>query len=84
MRASLPGVVAVGDCAAWWSRRYGQRLRVEHWDTALHAPTVAAATAARTPGEPYDPVPYFWSDQFGHTLQYVGHRSETDRRGRPQ
>ena len=24
LRTSLPGVVAVGDCAAWWSRRYGQ------------------------------------------------------------
>src|SRR5690606_17521217 len=35
-----PDVVAVGDCAAWWSRRYGRRLLVEHWDTALNAPEV--------------------------------------------
>ncbi|WP_344833712.1 oxidoreductase C-terminal domain-containing protein [Nonomuraea dietziae] len=31
LRASLPNVVAVGDCAAWWSRRFHTRLRVEHW-----------------------------------------------------
>ena len=81
----MPGVVAVGDCAAWWSARYDTRLRVEHWDTALHAPAVAAAALlagdeAASSVEPYDPVPYFWSDQFTHTIQCVGHRSASDRR----
>ena len=85
LRSSMPGVVAVGDCAAWWSARYDTRLRVEHWDTALHAPAVAASTliagaAAESDVDPYDPVPYFWSDQFGHTIQYVGHRGASDRR----
>lgn len=85
LRSSMPGVVAVGDCAAWWSARYDTRLRVEHWDTALHAPAVAASVliagaSAEADVEPYDPVPYFWSDQFGHTIQYVGHRGATDRR----
>ncbi|WP_312888014.1 NAD(P)/FAD-dependent oxidoreductase [Nonomuraea rhodomycinica] len=86
LRASLPGVVAVGDCAAWWSRRYGTRLRVEHWDTALGAPEVAAATLL---GEDavYDPVPYFWSEQFGHMVQYAGHHPAGSRllhRGGPE
>lgn len=86
LRTSLPGVVAVGDCAAWWSRRYGTRLRVEHWDTALGAPEVAAASLL---GEEavYDPVPYFWSEQFGHMLQYAGHREAGERllyRGEPE
>ncbi|MBN6057846.1 FAD-dependent oxidoreductase [Nonomuraea sp. RK-328] len=86
LRASLPGVVAVGDCAAWWSRRYGTRLRVEHWDTALGAPEVAAATLL---GEDavYDPVPYFWSEQFGHMVQYAGHHPAGSRllyRGEPE
>ncbi|MGB2839757.1 MAG: FAD-dependent oxidoreductase [Actinomycetes bacterium] len=85
LRSSMPGVVAVGDCAAWWSARYDTRLRVEHWDTALHAPVVAASTliagaAAESDVDPYDPVPYFWSDQFGHTIQYAGHRGASDRR----
>ncbi|WP_090771879.1 NAD(P)/FAD-dependent oxidoreductase [Nonomuraea maritima] len=85
LRTSLPGVVAVGDCAAWWSRRWNTRLRVEHWDTALNAPDVAAATLL---GEEavYDPVPYFWSEQFGHMIQYAGHHPAGERlvhRGEP-
>ncbi|ACZ85742.1 NAD(P)/FAD-dependent oxidoreductase [Streptosporangium roseum] len=72
LRTSLPDVVAVGDCAAWWSRRYGRRMRVEHWDTALGAPDVAVA-ALLGDDAVYDPVPYFWSEQFGHMVQYAGH-----------
>ena len=45
LQSSMPGVYAAGDCAAFWSGRYGRRLRVEHWDTALHAPSVAAAVS---------------------------------------
>ncbi|WP_223167296.1 NAD(P)/FAD-dependent oxidoreductase [Nonomuraea sp. SYSU D8015] len=86
LRASLPHTVAVGDCAAWWSRRFQTRLRVEHWDTALNAPEVAAATLL---GEEavYDPVPYFWSEQFGHMVQYAGHHPSGERllyRGDPE
>jgi 3-phenylpropionate/trans-cinnamate dioxygenase ferredoxin reductase subunit len=80
LRTNVPGVVAVGDCAAWWSGRYGRHLRVEHWDTALHAPEVAASTLLDLDGDPYDPVPYFWSDQFGHTIQFLGQRGDSDRR----
>ncbi|MEV0229022.1 FAD-dependent oxidoreductase [Nonomuraea sp. NPDC050786] len=86
LRASLPDTVAVGDCAAWWSRRWQTRLRVEHWDTALNAPEVAAASLL---GEDvaYDPVPYFWSEQFGHMVQYAGHHPAGERlvyRGDPE
>ncbi|MFD2353480.1 FAD-dependent oxidoreductase [Nonomuraea ferruginea] len=82
LRTSLPNVVAVGDCAAWWSRRFGTRLRVEHWDTALGAPEVAAATLL---GEEavYDPVPYFWSEQFGHMVQYASHHPAERAAGLP-
>ncbi|MFI6450780.1 NAD(P)/FAD-dependent oxidoreductase [Streptosporangium amethystogenes] len=85
LRTSLPGVVAVGDCAAWWSRRYGVRLRVEHWDTALGAPDVAAATLVGDVAV-YDPVPYFWSEQFGHMVQYAGYHdgARLIRRGDPE
>ena len=77
LRASVPGVYAAGDCAAFWSGRYGRRLRVEHWDTALHSPTVAAANALGAEQD-YDPVPYFWSEQFGRMVQYVGHHERED------
>ena len=58
LRASVPGVYAAGDCAAFESRRFGRRLRVEHWDVALHAPDVVAANICGG-AEVYDPVPYF-------------------------
>jgi 3-phenylpropionate/trans-cinnamate dioxygenase ferredoxin reductase component len=78
LRASVPGVYAVGDCASFVSRRYGRRLRFEHWDIALHAPEVVAANLLGD-NEIYDPVPYFWSEQFGRMLQYVGYHGAADR-----
>jgi NADPH-dependent 2,4-dienoyl-CoA reductase/sulfur reductase-like enzyme len=78
LRTSAPGVYAAGDCAAFVSARYGRRLRVEHWDNALHAPRVVAANILGG-DEAYDPVPYFWSEQFGRMVQYAGHHSDADR-----
>src|SRR5215475_403865 len=78
LRASAPGVFAAGDCAAFWSRRFGGRIRVEHWDSAIHAPEVVAANILGG-SDRYDPVPYFWSEQFGRMVQYCGHQSHTDK-----
>jgi 3-phenylpropionate/trans-cinnamate dioxygenase ferredoxin reductase subunit len=78
LRASEPGVFAVGDCAAYVSARYGRRLRFEHWDIALHAPEVAAANVLGG-DEVFDPVPYFWTEQFGRMVQYAGLHSPSDR-----
>jgi NADPH-dependent 2,4-dienoyl-CoA reductase/sulfur reductase-like enzyme len=78
LRSALPDIFAAGDCAAFWSRRYGRRLRVEHWDNALHAPEVAAANLLGG-SEVYDPVPYFWSEQFGRMVQYIGHHDAASR-----
>jgi NADPH-dependent 2,4-dienoyl-CoA reductase/sulfur reductase-like enzyme len=82
LQASQPGIVAVGDVAARWSPRSRARLRVGHWTDAGSAGLAAAATLlADAPELPpaHDPVPYFWSDQFGHKLQYVGWHSPEDR-----
>ncbi|WP_432254083.1 NAD(P)/FAD-dependent oxidoreductase [Streptomyces sp. HNM1019] len=84
LRTSAPDVYAVGDCASFPSARYGTRLLVHHWDNALQGPRTVAAnvvgsrTAAHFPGVVYDPVPYFWSEQFGRFVQYAGHHSEAD------
>ncbi|WP_264201982.1 NAD(P)/FAD-dependent oxidoreductase [Streptomyces antimicrobicus] len=90
LRTSLPEVHAVGDCASFPSARYGARLLVHHWDNALQGPrTVAANILADLGGGPqqvYDPVPYFWSEQFGRFVQYAGHHAGADtllRRGDP-
>jgi 3-phenylpropionate/trans-cinnamate dioxygenase ferredoxin reductase subunit len=71
LRASWPGVVAVGDVAARWSPRYERRIRGEHWDDALRAPAAAVATLLGRPTS-YDPVPYVWSEQFGRMVQFAG------------
>ncbi|WP_369043768.1 NAD(P)/FAD-dependent oxidoreductase [Streptomyces sp. Midd1] len=78
LRTSLPDVYAVGDCASFPSGRYEDRLLVHHWDNALQGPrTVAANIVGETPAA-YDPVPYFWSEQFGRFVQYVGHHTPDD------
>ncbi|MFJ3668394.1 NAD(P)/FAD-dependent oxidoreductase [Streptomyces sp. NPDC090106] len=78
LRTSVPDVYAVGDCASFPSGRYGERLLVHHWDNALQGPrTVAANIVGETP-QVYDPVPYFWSEQFGRFVQYAGHHTPGD------
>ncbi|WP_434739171.1 NAD(P)/FAD-dependent oxidoreductase [Streptomyces katrae] len=79
LRTSLPGVYAVGDCSSFPSARYGARLLVHHWDNALQGPrAVAANVLAGEPVRAYDPVPYFWSEQFGRFVQYAGHHGGAD------
>ncbi|MGH3319283.1 MAG: NAD(P)/FAD-dependent oxidoreductase [Streptosporangiaceae bacterium] len=77
LRTSMAGIVAVGDCADWWSPRFGARVHVEHWDDALRAPDTAAAVLLGAE-RAYDPVPYFWSEQHGRMLQYVGYHPVAD------
>ncbi|GAQ54193.1 NAD(P)/FAD-dependent oxidoreductase [Streptomyces acidiscabies] len=82
LRTSAPDVYAVGDCASFPSARYDERLLIHHWDNALQGPrTVAANILASATGAPpvaYDPVPYFWSEQFGRFVQYAGHHAGAD------
>jgi 3-phenylpropionate/trans-cinnamate dioxygenase ferredoxin reductase subunit len=69
--ASMPNVYAIGDCARFPSRRYGRRLRLECVQNAIDQ-AKAAAAAIRGEGEPYDPVPWFWSDQYELKFQIAG------------
>ncbi|MEU1792117.1 FAD-dependent oxidoreductase [Streptomyces sparsogenes] len=83
LRASAPDVYAVGDCASFPSARYGERLLVHHWDNALQGPRTVAANVvgsrtAHFTGSVYDPVPYFWSEQFGRFVQYAGHHAAAE------
>ncbi|MFD3520331.1 NAD(P)/FAD-dependent oxidoreductase [Streptomyces sp. NPDC058653] len=78
LRTSRADVYAVGDCASFPSARYGERLLVHHWDNALQGPRTVAADIVGEAREPYDPVPYFWSEQFGRFVQYAGHHARAD------
>ncbi|WP_433918482.1 FAD-dependent oxidoreductase [Streptomyces canus] len=78
LRTSVPDVHAVGDCASFPSGRYGERLLVHHWDNALQGPRTVAADILGEARAVYDPVPYFWSEQFGRFVQYAGHHASAD------
>ncbi|MGW6734539.1 NAD(P)/FAD-dependent oxidoreductase [Streptomyces sp. NPDC055013] len=78
LRTSVPDVYAVGDCASFPSGRYGERLLVHHWDNALQGPRTVAANILGESSAIYDPVPYFWSEQFGRFVQYAGHHAAAD------
>jgi NADPH-dependent 2,4-dienoyl-CoA reductase/sulfur reductase-like enzyme len=77
LRTSAPDVSAVGDCASFPSARYGRRLLVHHWDNANQGPRTAAANLLGG-DEVYDPVPYFWSEQFERFVQYAGFHTDDD------
>lgn len=76
--AVAPGIVAAGDVACWPSARFGELARIEHYDHAVtmgeHAARtlLRAPTAGSEPPDPYDPVPWFWTDQYDRKLQLAG------------
>jgi 3-phenylpropionate/trans-cinnamate dioxygenase ferredoxin reductase subunit len=65
------GIYAVGDCARFFSHRYGRKIRLECVQNAVdQAKTAADAIMGKR--KPYDPVPWFWSDQYEIKLQITG------------
>jgi NADPH-dependent 2,4-dienoyl-CoA reductase/sulfur reductase-like enzyme len=71
---AAPGVVAAGDVARWPSRRFGVHRRVEHWENAVQQGEAAGRRllAGEESGEVFDPVPWFWSDQYDRKIQLAG------------
>ena len=77
LRASADGVFAAGDVANAAHPLLGTRLRVEHWHNALEQGPAAARSMLGT-GEPYDRIPYFFSDQYDVGMEYAGYAAEWD------
>jgi 3-phenylpropionate/trans-cinnamate dioxygenase ferredoxin reductase subunit len=76
---AAPGVVAAGDVARWTNPRFGESMRVEHWDNAVAMGTHAAHALLRPEtAPPFDPVPWFWSDQYDRKLQLAGRAGGDD------
>ena len=71
---AAPDVVAAGDVARWTNPRYGESMRVEHWDNAVQqgAHVARRLLATDEEAEPFAPVPWFWSDQYDRKLQLAG------------
>jgi 3-phenylpropionate/trans-cinnamate dioxygenase ferredoxin reductase subunit len=72
---AAPRIVAAGDVARWPHPTLGE-IRIEHWDNAqeqgVHAARTLLADLAGGTGEPFAPVPYFWSDQYDRKIQVTG------------
>jgi 3-phenylpropionate/trans-cinnamate dioxygenase ferredoxin reductase subunit len=79
---AAPGIVAAGDLARYPSARYGQQVRVEHWDHAIVSGEAAAKRllAEQIGEEPatFDPVPWFWSDQYDRKIHLAGRAAGHD------
>jgi 3-phenylpropionate/trans-cinnamate dioxygenase ferredoxin reductase subunit len=71
LRASDPHVYAAGDVATHDHPTLG-RIRVEHWDTAIHQGQHAARSMLGHDA-PYARQPYFFTDQYDLGMEYVGH-----------
>jgi NADPH-dependent 2,4-dienoyl-CoA reductase/sulfur reductase-like enzyme len=79
-RTSIPGIVAAGDCAAWFDPVEGRHHRSEHWTAALEQSGIAVSTLLDgPPSAELRKAPYFWSDQHGVKIQFAGCRSGADR-----
>jgi 3-phenylpropionate/trans-cinnamate dioxygenase ferredoxin reductase subunit len=86
LQTSAPGVFAAGDVANAEHPFYGTRIRVEHWANALNQGPVAARNMLGR-AEPYDRIPYFYSDQYDVGMEYAGHATAWDEvvfRGDPE
>lgn len=70
-RTSDPAILAAGDCTRFHSQRFGAPIRLESVQNAIDQAKAVAATICGNPGS-YDPVPWFWSDQYDIKLQIAG------------
>jgi 3-phenylpropionate/trans-cinnamate dioxygenase ferredoxin reductase subunit len=75
-RANAVDVYAAGDVANHLHPLFG-RVRVEHYNNA-EKQGAAAARSMLGSGTPYDYIHSFWSDQYEHKLEYVGHATKWD------
>jgi 3-phenylpropionate/trans-cinnamate dioxygenase ferredoxin reductase subunit len=77
LRTGVEGIHAAGDVANHYHPVFKRHIRVEHWQNALKQGPAAARNMLGE-NEPYGEIPWFWSDQYEHNLQYAGFHSEWD------
>ena len=70
-------IYACGDCTNHPNKSLNTRLRLESVHNAMEQSKTVANTIMGN-RDPYDQIPWFWSDQYNHKLQLVGISGEHD------
>ncbi|SHK90826.1 FAD-dependent oxidoreductase [Rhodothermus profundi] len=71
------GLFVAGDAARFPDWRTGTPIRIEHWRVAAQQGRLAGMNAAGA-RQPYQGIPFFWTRQFGVSLQYLGYVESWD------
>lgn len=77
LETGVPGIYAAGDIAAYPDPLTNEPVRIEHWAVAERQGEVVAANML-SHSQPFHAVPFFWTEQHGVTIRYVGRAARWD------
>lgn len=70
-QTSIPHVYACGDIAAW--PYHDEIINTQHWENAYYQGISTAKNILNKESKPYTTLPYFWTDQYDQTYEYLGY-----------